>query len=278
MSEDGKAADKTFKTSDAAAARGCDRAEEFVAYLYGESTPEGAENFRRHLEACAVCREELAALGGVREDLGVWRAEALGALPSLDIGRAFAAPAGTRAPADGLRRTPERKRSAAAALREFFSLAPLWLRAGAFAATLAVCALAALTLARSEVRWDAGGLAFRAGVTERIVREQPAAPAPPAPAQNLYTEEQLRAAVAREVAEATARLREERQERQERREQPERIVNASAGDVKPRPRAAGPSSQRRGRAAQSGARRGESLLAEDNLPRLSDLLDGSYED
>ncbi|HEX8722630.1 MAG TPA: zf-HC2 domain-containing protein, partial [Pyrinomonadaceae bacterium] len=67
----------------AAAARGCDRAEEFVTYLYGEAEPAEARAFRRHLEACAVCRDELAALGVVREGLGLWRAEALGTVPSL---------------------------------------------------------------------------------------------------------------------------------------------------------------------------------------------------
>src|SRR5215213_90455 len=120
--------------------RGCERAEEFVTYFYGEATPEESRVFRRHLEACAVCRDELAALGGVREAFGVWRAEALSSLPSLDFGEALA-PAAVSRPA------VERKRSASAALREFFSLAPLWLRAGAFAATLALCALSALTLA-----------------------------------------------------------------------------------------------------------------------------------
>ncbi|HEX8685394.1 MAG TPA: zf-HC2 domain-containing protein, partial [Pyrinomonadaceae bacterium] len=49
-----------------AAPRGCERADEFVTYLYGEATPEEAKAFRPHLEACAVCRDELAALGGVR--------------------------------------------------------------------------------------------------------------------------------------------------------------------------------------------------------------------
>src|SRR5687767_885256 len=136
MSENRNAGDAG---SGAVTPRGCERAEEFVTYFYGEATPEEAGVFRRHLEACAVCRDELAALGGVREAFGVWRAEALRSLPSLDLREALA-------PAVNYGQPTERKRSAAAALREFFSLAPLWLRAGAFAATLALCALSALTL------------------------------------------------------------------------------------------------------------------------------------
>jgi hypothetical protein len=243
--------------------RGCERAEEFVTYLYGEATPEESRVFRQHLEACAVCREELAALGGVRESVGVWRAEAFGSLPSLDLGGALAP-----------LRTPVRKRSASAALREFFSLAPLWLRAGAFAATLAVCALAALTLARAEVSWDANGLALRTGVPERVVREQPPAHVQPdtaAPAQNLYTEAQLTEIVTREVEAARAHLKEEQQRRSE------SIVNVSDVD-KSRPQSASPNAARRKRATRPGTRRDDSLLADDNLPRLSDLLGGSYED
>ena len=255
MSENSNAANAG---SGALTPRGCERAEEFVTYLYGEATPEESRVFRRHLEACAVCREELAALGGVRETVGVWRAEALGSIPSLDMSEALA-------PSVFTRQATEPKRSASAALREFFSLAPLWLRAGAFAATLVLCALSALTLARAEVRWDADGLAFRTGVKERVVIE----PAP-APARNVYTEEQLDAIVAQRVAEATAHFKEAQQTTQE------TVVNVTDRDDKPRTPSAPAGVQRRKRAARPGPRSDEPLLAEDNLPRLSDLLDGSY--
>lgn len=247
----------------AATPRGCERAEEFVTYLYGETTPEESRVFRRHLEACAVCREELAALGGVREAVGVWRADALGSLPSLDISEALA-------PSVVTRQTTERKRSASAALREFFSLAPLWLRAGAFAATLALCALSALTLARAEVSWDADGLAFRTGAKERVVKEQTPAPAP----QNVYTAEQLDAIVAQRVAEATSQLKKEQPPT------PENIIAVSdkSDHNRSQPQSVGTptNAQRHKRAPRTGTRRDEPLLAEDNLPRLSDLLDGSY--
>src|SRR5215203_5605353 len=105
--------------AEATTPRGCERGEELVAYLYGEATKEEAGLFRRHFEACAVCREELAALGGVRADFGAWRAEALGTVPSLNIEEALA-------PASVIPAAP-RKRSARAALREFFSVSPLWL-------------------------------------------------------------------------------------------------------------------------------------------------------
>lgn len=176
----------TTGSSNGTRARGCDRAEELVAYLYGETAPVETKAFRQHLTSCAVCRDEMAAFGGVRELVGEWRTEAFGALPSLGIDESFAT-------ADTARPAYARKRSAIAALREFFSLSPLWLRAGAVAATLVFCALAALTLARAEVRWDANGFAFNTGVKERIVEKEQTAQIP---VQSGFTQEQVNAMIA----------------------------------------------------------------------------------
>lgn len=167
--------------------RGCVHADELVTYLYGESTPDEANAFRRHLDTCAVCREELAAFGSVREAVGVWRAEALSTVPPLNIGEEFS-------PALSPRPAPERKRSAVAALREFFALSPLWLQAGAAAAVLVVCALTALTFARTEVRWDSNGLAFRTGVGEHSTERQVPVTVPAG-----YTQEQVNAIVKENV-------------------------------------------------------------------------------
>jgi anti-sigma factor RsiW len=243
--------------------RGCERGEELVTYLYGEATKEEAGLFRRHLEACVVCREEVAALGGVRAGLGAWRAEALGTVPSLNIEEAFT-PNAQALPA------APRKRSARAALREFFSLSPPWLRVGACAATLAVCALLALTLARAEVRWGPDGLAFRAGANERIIRERIEVPA-----QSGYTEEQVNAIVAQKVAEATAQLTAQAKE-EAKGERPEHVIEVVDVSGKGSRPSADAAAQRRKRPTRAGARRDERLLAEDDLPRLSDLLNGSY--
>ncbi|HEX7316714.1 MAG TPA: zf-HC2 domain-containing protein [Pyrinomonadaceae bacterium] len=226
--------------------RGCDRGEDLVAYLYGEATKEEAGLFRAHLDACVVCREELAAFGQVREGLGAWRAEALGTLPSLNIEEALA-------PAARPLAAEPRRRSARAALREFFSLSPLWLRAGAFAATLALCALIVLTFTR----------------TEKVIKERVEVPV-----QSGYTEEQVNAIVAQKLAEAQARLAAETKQKSDE-QRPERIVNVSVGrgntQQSPNPNAA-----RRKRPTPRASGRNDSLLAEDNLPRLSDLLSGSY--
>ena len=239
--------------------RGCERGEEMVTYLYGEATKEAAGLFRRHLDACAVCREELAALIGVRAGLVGWRAEGLGTVPSLNIEEAFA-------PAAHVRPAAPRKRSARAALREFFSLSPLWLRAGAFAATLAVCALLALTLARAEVRWGSDGLAFRTG-TERIIKERVEVPV-----QSGYTDAQVNAIVAQKVAAAQAQFTAETKEQTDG-QQSEQIVNVGGKNSQ---HVSNPNAPRRKRASRRTSNHDDLQLADDTLPRLSDLLSGSY--
>jgi anti-sigma factor RsiW len=244
--------------------RDCERAEEFVAYLYGEATPEETGAFRQHLTNCNVCREELAAFGGVRAAVGEWRAEALGSLPSINLNEVLA-PAdhnAVLAPATELRRPPTRKRSARAALGEFFTLSPLWLRAGTLAATLVVCALTALTLARAEIRWNADGLAFRTGVTERLVSEHVQVPA-----QTGYTKEQVNAIVA-ERLEAAKTQWEASKPRDE-------VVTVSDPlPAKNASRAAARSNATRPkRSAPRSLDRDEELA---DLPRLSDLLNGSF--
>lgn len=246
----------------AEAPRGCGRGEELVAYLYGEATKEEAGLFGRHLDACAACRAELASFGGVREGLAAWRADALGAVPPLNIEEALA-------PAARVPTAAPRRRSARAALREFFSLSPLWLRAGACAATLALCALAALTLARAEVRLGPDGLAFGPAAAGRVVKERVEVPV-----QVGYTEEQVNAIVSRKVAEAKAQLVAGTKEQGERR-RPDQVVNVNASRANP-PQAPSPNAARRKRATRPAQGRDDSLLAEDNLPRLSDLLSGSY--
>jgi anti-sigma factor RsiW len=119
----------------------CARAEEMVAYLYGEASQTEARDFERHVQRCASCRAETAAFGDVREAIGEWRQQSLGtlaspALESNDV-TAFASP----------RETSHQRRSAFAALREFFTLSPVWMRAATAAIALVFCALVVIAIA-----------------------------------------------------------------------------------------------------------------------------------
>lgn len=121
----------------------CVHAEDLVSYLYGEADADTALSFEAHVHHCASCRTELAGFGQARTAIGEWRTEALGA-PST----AVAAHSSVVAVAPA-RSVSERKRSALAAMREFFSLSPLWMRAATAALAIVFCALVALTIARS---------------------------------------------------------------------------------------------------------------------------------
>jgi len=268
-------------------ARGCERAEELIAYLYGETSPVEAANFRRHLAGCAVCGEELASFEGVRDGLSGWREEVLRSTPALNVAErikpvvhaAKTEPHETKAArAFETTREQTRTRSASAALREFFSLAPLWLRFGTAAAALVFCVMVALTLARAEVRWDSNGFAFNTGLKERIIEKQVQAPAPQG-----YTQEQLDAAVRqnveREVAAAHERWETENASRTE-------VVNASGERRATSSRSTGDAlaskSQQGSRRSTRGNTRGEQLASEskddvfypneDSGPRLTDIL------
>ena len=116
----------------------CAHSDVLVAYLYKEASADEAREFENHLSACAACREELSAFGQVHERIVEWRDESLGALHSAPF---------VEAPAPALINTlSERKRSALAALREFFALSPAWLRAATAFASLLFCVLAVIAI------------------------------------------------------------------------------------------------------------------------------------
>ncbi|MCA1591704.1 MAG: zf-HC2 domain-containing protein [Acidobacteria bacterium] len=262
--------DKTNHVENDAAPRACERAEELVTYLYGETSPKEAVLFRQHLSVCAACRDDLAAFASVRQSVGEWRAEALSLLPSLAISQ----PA---APRFNAREANARQRSALAAIREFFSLSPLWMQAGAVVATLLLCALAALTVARTEIRWDANGVAFQTGVSERVIEKERIVEKQ-VPGPGGYMPEQVSAMIEERVNNQVAIERAQWRKEQEQKAATS-LANATTRKTAPRTvLVAGMSQRRPGRQSSSpgATRRDQFIVAENNndeaLPRLTDLL------
>jgi hypothetical protein len=112
----------------------CERRDDLISVLYGEATELETAQFNQHLQLCAACEAEMRGFGYVRESIGAWKFEALsGAQPAVNIP------------------TPARRsKSAAAALREFFDLSPLWLKGATAFATLLLCLFAVLAFFRSK--------------------------------------------------------------------------------------------------------------------------------
>lgn len=160
-----------------------------VAYLYGEASTEEANRFEHHLTTCAGCRDELAQFGGVRRAIGEWRDAALRPAQSLVF-----------EPARGVdSRFVERPATFAAAfraLKEFFTVSPLWLKTSTALATLAVCALAIFALFNAELRWNDNGVAFS---TSFITRERIETQNVPASSERSLSQTEIDELVARRV-------------------------------------------------------------------------------
>lgn len=120
----------------------CARANDLVTYLYGEASESEAKEFESHIQGCAPCRAELSMFSEVREAIGAWRNEALG-LTAFPARVANDAPAVNAAGAANTR-----KRSAIAALREFFTLSPAWMRTATAFASIAFCVLSVIAVSR----------------------------------------------------------------------------------------------------------------------------------
>jgi hypothetical protein len=119
--------------------RSCARADEMVAYIYGEANQAEAAEFLSHARDCSTCRTEMAEFAQIRQSLGGWREEMLSSLVPLKS----SAEAGHLR--DTAQREPARRRSAFAAIREFLTLSPGWMRGATAFATLLFCALLVLT-------------------------------------------------------------------------------------------------------------------------------------
>ena len=122
----------------------CHRAEDLVAYLYNEASETDAQDFADHAEQCDACRSELAVFRQVHESMLLWRNEALGtfrpASQAADLARATSSVKLVQ---------HARKLSALQALREFFSISPLWLRGATVFAAMLLCVLALVVISRS---------------------------------------------------------------------------------------------------------------------------------
>ena len=120
----------------------CHRAEDLVTYLYGEASEADALDFSKHLEKCDACRSEFGVFNQVHESILTWRNEELGV--AFDP-RAVAIDSAVES-SQFVRH--ERKLSALAALREFFTVSPLWLRGATALAALLLFVLGIAMVAR----------------------------------------------------------------------------------------------------------------------------------
>ena len=118
----------------------CERVSDLIAFLYNETNESETRDFELHLKECRACREEVASFGLVRESITAWRDEALSGFVSTPL------PATSQ------------KKSAIAALQQFFDLSPLWLKGATALAILMFCVLAVLPALNRTERGSAGSI------------------------------------------------------------------------------------------------------------------------
>ena len=157
----------------------CHRAEDLVTYLYGEASQADALDFRNHLRQCDSCRGEFTVFNQVHESIGTWRNEALGV--SFNPATIPATVAIDATPV-----IHHERLSALAALREFFTVSPLWLRGATAFAALLLCVLGVVMIARLSTR--------------------PVETAKNGKDEKIYTQKQLEAEVNKAVDEKVAEL------------------------------------------------------------------------
>jgi hypothetical protein len=111
----------------------CERASDLIAFIYNEGSEQEARDFELHLRDCSSCREEAVSFGVVRESIVTWRDEALAGFVSTPV-------------------TTTTRKSALAALRQFFDLSPLWLKGATAFALLVFCLLVGIVIFRNRER------------------------------------------------------------------------------------------------------------------------------
>jgi hypothetical protein len=156
----------------------CERAGDLVSVLYGEATEREQRDFELHLKQCEHCRAEFASFAQVRDAVGEWRDEALTGFVSSPVVAA-----------------PPRK-SAIAALRQFFDLSPLWLKGAVGFAAVVFCALLVLAFGRFS--------AASREVPSQVAVKNPAA---------VFTKEDVDRAVDQALTRQQAVVKKEREER-----------------------------------------------------------------
>ena len=255
--------DQKMQELPAETTQSCARADDLIAYLYGEASPAVAKDFEAHAQHCDSCRTEIAAFGQVRGSIREWRQMSLGSTGAHALA-ASAVPFSETASI-----AQSRQRSAFAALREFFALSPMWMRAATAMVTASVCALVFLAVAQAEVRWDSGGFSFRTGVSRERVVERTKTVEVEKLVKVGYSPEEFEQMVAE-------RVRQERESWQKQQQQPVKIINTGASS---RSTTARNTSQPSGDVASRNASRQTVAQRagsdEEDLPRLYDLLDES---
>lgn len=246
----------------------CGREQDLVAYLYGEAGATEALDFRRHLSTCATCARDATAFGFVRDEV----AELREAAPALNHTFADLDFANTLKP-NGLKNPmlPTRSwRQARLALANLFRVSPRWLQASAVTAGLTLCALISLLFFSFDLRTLDSANNTGAPVVPSAAVGSPVV---------TLTQVELDAYIAREVERRAVLARQDTTSPTLVASAPEPTRVGSRQAVRIESASSQPGGRGRRTIAASRLQRpvarSRATDRDDELPRLSDLLDGA---
>jgi anti-sigma factor RsiW len=139
-----------------------DRDQTLIAYLYDDIEPRERASFAAHLPGCERCRRDLAALGGVRQQLSKW------APPEPQ----FTANS-RQSTSDGPQPSALSPQPSVSGHRGWWREVPAWAQVAAALLFLGVSA----GIANLDVRYDANGVSVRTGWSRTVPAVPPAASA-----------------------------------------------------------------------------------------------------
>ena len=107
----------------------CEYSNDLISFVYSELSDKESQQFKLHLNTCRQCTAELDSFGEMRDAIGTWKYQSLAGVTLIEEAHEV---------------RPARKKSAVAAVREFFDLSPLWMKGAVGLATVLFCVLAVI--------------------------------------------------------------------------------------------------------------------------------------
>jgi hypothetical protein len=135
---------------------GFSRDETLIAYLYDDIDPQARAAFDGHLATCALCRDELTSLQGVRQQLARWAPPSPSVVVNSQQSTADRRRATTDTPGESHLSTVDRERPTS---NRWWREIPAWAQVAAALLFLGVSA----RIANLDVRYDQNGLTVRTG-------------------------------------------------------------------------------------------------------------------
>ena len=147
-----------------------DREQSLIAYLYDDIDAAERARFSAHLIGCERCRRDLAAFGGVRQQLAAWSPPEPASIRQAPSAVTRAPSTASNAPSERDAPSSMRHDSLSTSHGPWWRTIPAWAQVAAALLFLGVSA----AIANLDIRYDAHGVSMRTGWSRRAAGASPA--------------------------------------------------------------------------------------------------------